>query len=178
MVGFGDLKAAENRRLGDYKSIYLSPHFTLWELTKTIKGENLLIAEDLLLPKLKALCLNVLEPVRKHFGRPVIINSGYRSPAINSKVGGSSTSQHMLGEAVDFEIPGIDNRDIAEWISQNIAFDQLILEFYEPGNPSSGWVHCSYVTHRANRKEKKVTRTVISENGKKRTNFPIVNSFK
>lgn len=177
MVGFGDLRVAGGRTIRDYSAFSLSPHFTLAELTKTGKGENIVDNEDIIIPKLRNLCLNILEPVRANFGRPVTVNSGYRSPLINSKVGGSSTSQHMLGEAADFEIAGIDNRDIAQWISENLEYDQLILEFYVVGKPSSGWVHCSYVTHRKNRKEKKITKTVNSADGKSKTNFPLVSTF-
>jgi len=84
----------------------------------------------------------------------------------------------MQGQAVDFEIKGIDNKDVATWISKNLVFDQLILEFYTPGQPSSGWVHCSYVAGR-NRKQKKITRTIIStgKDKKKTTTFPIVADF-
>ena len=99
---------------------------------------------------LKMLCEHVLEPVRAHFGRPVVISSGYRSPRLNRAIGGSSTSQHCKGQAVDFEIPGVSNVEVARWIEANIGFDQLILEFYRSGQPNSGWVHCSY-HHGANR---------------------------
>jgi zinc D-Ala-D-Ala carboxypeptidase len=60
-------------------------------------------------------------------------------------IGSSSKSQHARGEAADFEIPGVDNMQLATWINKNTNFDQLILEFYEPGDPNSGWVHCSAV---------------------------------
>jgi hypothetical protein len=94
------------------------------------------------------LCHNVLEPVRAHFGRPVIINSGFRATAVNRAVGGSGTSQHVRGEAADIEIPGVANGDVAKWIRDNLPFDQLILEAYTPGKPSSGWVHVSYSVNR------------------------------
>ena len=92
---------------------------------------------------LKDLCINVLEPVRKQFGR-VNVSSGYRSPAVNRAVGGSATSQHVLGEAADIECPGVSNHELARWIARNVDFDQLILEFYTPGQPNSGWVHVSW----------------------------------
>jgi hypothetical protein len=120
----------------------LSPHFLLSEMTvsqtasrlgiRNVPGPNQIAA-------LTALCLNVLEPVRVHFGRPVIVSSGYRSPAVNRAVGGSSTSQHTRGEASDFTVPGVSNLEVCRWIAKNTQFDQLIYEFGE-----SGWVHCSY----------------------------------
>jgi hypothetical protein len=99
----------------------------------------------MIIEKLKVLAENVLEPIYKNFGS-VIINSGYRGPELNLAVGGSSTSQHCLGEAVDIEVPGINNYDLAVWIKNNIKYDQLILEFANnlKNDPNSGWVHVSY----------------------------------
>lgn len=97
------------------------------------------------LENLKAVCENILEPVYAHYKKPIRINSAYRGPALNKAVGGSSKSQHCNGEAVDFEIDGIPNPDLAAWIANNLNFDQIILEFYNPKEgPNSGWVHCSY----------------------------------
>jgi len=103
------------------------------------------------LVRLKYLVANVLQPVRDKFG-PVIISSGYRSKELNAAIGGSVTSQHSIGEAADFEVPGLDNKKLADWIKDNLKFDQLILEFYKDGDPNSGWVHCSYAEG-DNRKE-------------------------
>ena len=89
---------------------------------------------------------NILEPVRKNFDRPVVVTSGYRSVPLCAAIGSSKFSQHALGQAVDFEIPGVDNYITAAYIYENLPFDQLILEYYEAGEPSSGWVHCSYTT--------------------------------
>lgn len=72
------------------------------------------------------------------------ITSGYRSKELNTAIGGSETSDHCKGFAADFEVPGTDNKKLAEWIKDNLMFKQLILEFYEEGNPNSGWVHCSF----------------------------------
>jgi zinc D-Ala-D-Ala carboxypeptidase len=132
----------------------LSKNFSLAEFTKsqtaerkgidnTPKGEHLDAAI--------ALFENVVQKVRDHFG-PTVINSGYRSPDLNDAVGGSATSQHCKGEAVDIEVPSVPNGDLAEWIRDNLDFDQLILEFYTPGIPDSGWVHVSYKTDGSNRK--------------------------
>ena len=93
---------------------------------------------------LKLLCDNILQPVRDHYGKGVKINSAYRSPESNAAVGGSKTSDHCKGMAADIEIPGVANAELAEYIKNNHKFTQLILEFYTPGIPDSGWVHVSY----------------------------------
>ena len=108
-----------------------------------------------------ALFRNVVQKVRDQFG-VTVINSGYRGEALNKAVGGSSTSQHCKGEAVDIECPGTPNYDVAKWIEENLDFDQLILEFYTPGIPDSGWVHVSYKSE-GNRKS---VLTAMKENGK------------
>ncbi len=73
--------------------------------------------------------------------RPVIVTSGLRSAALNHAIGGSSTSQHSLGEAADFTVSGQSNMAVCKWIASNCLFDQLIYEFGE-----SGWIHASYGT--------------------------------
>lgn len=93
---------------------------------------------------LRVLCERVLQPVRDHFAKGVKVNSGYRSPEVNAAVGGSKTSDHCRGQAADIEIPGVANADLAQWIADNLDYTQLILEFYTPGVPDSGWVHVSY----------------------------------
>jgi hypothetical protein len=108
-----------------------------------------------------ALFRNVVQKVRDQFG-VTVINSGYRGEALNKAVGGSSTSQHCKGEAVDIECPGTPNYDVVKWIEDNLDFDQLILEFYTPGVPDSGWVHVSYKSE-GNRKS---VLTAMKENGK------------
>jgi zinc D-Ala-D-Ala carboxypeptidase len=125
----------------------ISEHFSLDELTRSSTATQIGDPNqpgEAALASLKTLCTKVLEPVRLHFGQSVRINSGYRSPRTNSAVGSSSTSQHRLGEAADLEIPGITNAEIAIWIRDHLAFDQLILENYRPGVAGSGWVHVSY----------------------------------
>jgi nicotinamidase-related amidase len=93
---------------------------------------------------LKRLAEKVLQPVRDHYGKGVKVNSGFRHPEVNAKVGGSKTSDHCKGQAADIEIPGVPNADLAKWIAENLEYTQLILEFYTPGIPDSGWVHVSY----------------------------------
>ena len=97
------------------------------------------------------LCRNVLDHVRSEFG-PLTPSSGFRSPELCEAIGSKATSQHAKGEAADFEVMGVDNKELASWIVSNLSFDQLILEYYEEGEPNSGWVHCSY-TNDANRGE-------------------------
>lgn len=113
---------------------------------------------------LKALCENVLEKIYAAYQRPLKINSGYRSPAVNNLVGGSSSSQHSRGEAADIEISGIPTYDLAQWVTNNIVYDQVILEFYNPKEgPNSGWVHVSYTAKGKNRKQ---PLTAVKEGGK------------
>lgn len=125
----------------------LTNNFYLSELTKSEIASRLGLdntPSQEVLNNLQFLAEKILQPVRDHYKVPVVINSGYRSPAVNEATKGSKTSQHMTGQAADFEIPGIDNKKLAKWIKDNLVFDQIILEFYKEGEPSSGWVHCSY----------------------------------
>ena len=91
----------------------------------------------------------------------MVVNSGYRSPELNEAIGGSEESQHCKGEAADIEIPGVSNKELAEWIRDNLSYDQLILEFYNGVDPRSGWVHVSYVDDKTNRK----STLTINKNG-------------
>ena len=143
----------------------LTPNFSLQELTKSDtairKGiDNEPNADQI--DKLKMLCQKILQPVRDQFGR-VKATSGYRSPELCAAIGSSVNSQHAKAEAVDFECVGVDNAEVADWVHKNLETDQLILEFYTPGEPNSGWIHASYVMFqpraqymRAYREDKKV----------------------
>jgi hypothetical protein len=125
----------------------LSKNFTLNELTKSETATRLDIdntPNDEQIESLRLLCENILQPVRDHFGKPVKISSGFRCPAVNQATGGSATSDHCKGQAVDFEIDGLPNPDVAQWIMDNLDYTQLILEFYTQGQPNSGWIHCSF----------------------------------
>ena len=93
---------------------------------------------------LAELCENVLQPLRDYYEAPIKITSGYRSEELASLIGSKATSQHCQGEAADFEIPGVDNKELGKWIRDNLEVDQGILEFYKDGEPTSGWIHCSY----------------------------------
>lgn len=125
----------------------LSKNFTLSEMTKSETalrhGMDNTPTQDII-GNLQALAVNVLQPARDHFARGVKVNSGYRSPDVNARVGGSRTSDHTRGMAADIEIPGVPNHELAEWIKANLPYTQLILEFYTRGVPDSGWVHVSY----------------------------------
>ncbi len=125
----------------------LSRNFTLQELIKSDTAIRRGIdnnTNDDQIEKLKALCENILQPVRDHFGR-VKVTSCYRSPELCVAIGSSVNSQHAKAEAADFECIGVDNAELFDWIKLNLEPDQLILEFYTPGEPNSGWIHCSWI---------------------------------
>ena len=133
----------------------LSDNFSLMEFTKSQTAERKGIENnpnEIHTIAMAELCLNVLERVRSAFGKPVMINSGYRSPALCEAIGSKPTSQHCDGEAADIEIYGVSNYDLAKYIEKNLNFDQLILECWDGVEPNSGWVHVSYVNDNANRK--------------------------
>ena len=147
----------------------LSGHFSLSELTKSQTAERKGIDNKPTLEhieNLTELCVQILEPTRRNFGKPMIITSGYRSEELCVAIGSKTTSQHAKGQAADFEMIGLDNKSLAKYIKNNLVFDQLILEFYTPNDPSSGWVHCSY-NKDENRKE------ALFYNGKEYTQWSI-----
>lgn len=109
------------------------------------------IPSEAVIDALKDLCEHILEPVFKQFGGVLDITSGYRCEALNALISDEEDSQHCLGEAVDFGIIDTDIYDIATWIKDNLEFDQLILEEYNPSNLNKGWVHCSYTKRYPNR---------------------------
>jgi len=148
-------------------NISLSPHFTLDKLTHSDKAialgiDNTPPAE--IIERLKIVCCRILEPVRDHYNVAFNPNSGYRCSALNTALNGSKTSQHMQGQAVDFEVPGVSNYDLALWISTNLVYDQLILENYTQGIPNSGWVHCSIIAGK-NRMECLTINKGVKQNG-------------
>ncbi len=158
----------------------LSNNFTLAELTKSHTADRLEIDNSLvegrnddtrIIVNLAHLCERVLQPVRENYDIPFAPSSGYRSmgleavlcePAIkrylaltsdNTIAGYLNKKQHPKGMAADFEIPGVDNILLARWIERHLEFDQLILEFYKPNDPTAGWVHASYDQHGNNRNQ-------------------------
>jgi len=133
----------------------LTENFSLNELTKSQTAERKGIDNT---PStehqenLKRLCETILQPIRDHFGQVVSVSSGYRSPELCTAIGSKITSQHARGEAADFEIFGVSNKELADWINENRTYDQLILEYWNESDPNSGWVHCSF-TLNGNRKQ-------------------------
>jgi uncharacterized protein YcbK (DUF882 family) len=128
----------------------LTANITLDELTKS----QIAIRRDInnnpspeQIENLKALATHVLQPIRSHFDRPLIISSGFRCAELCIAINSSVNSQHTASDesaAADFEVPGVDNYELAKWIKANLDVDQGILEFYTSGEPTSGWIHCSY----------------------------------
>jgi hypothetical protein len=104
---------------------------------------------DIAINNLRLLCNNVLQPLRDHMDESIKVNSGYRSPDLNKKIGGSKSSQHCLGQAADISC-GERTAEIYEYIKNNLIFDQIIWEFGDDDNPD--WVHVSYSSTK-NRKQ-------------------------
>ena len=103
------------------------------------------------LANMKLLAEKVFEPLRLEVGGPIKVNSFFRSPKLNKAIGGSKTSQHCLGQAIDIDDTfGIwSNAEMFNWIRENLDFDQMIWEFGDDDNPD--WVHVSYTTPESNR---------------------------
>ena len=125
----------------------LTKNFSLLELTKSQTAERKGI-DNTPSPEhqenLKSLCMAILQPVRDHFSKVVTISSGYRSPELCTAIGSKITSQHAKGQAADFEIFGVSNKALADYIDTELHYDQLILEYWNESDPNSGWVHCSF----------------------------------
>ena len=118
----------------------ISQHITYAEATRTsAKADNTPNAEQL--AAMKLLAVNVFEPLRALVGRPILVTSMFRSAKVNQLKGGSATSQHCKGEAMDIKLPGM-NRSLFEIILNQLPFDQLIWEFGTDKEPA--WVHVSY----------------------------------
>ena len=130
----------------------LTANFTLDELTKSQTAERKGINNNPSpeqIENIKALAVNILQPVRSHFDKALIISSGFRCAQLCIEIGSKISSQHCADNeaaAADFEIWGTDNEVLATWIKSELEFDQLILEFYRDNEPTSGWIHCSYST--------------------------------
>jgi hypothetical protein len=130
----------------------LSKNFSLDELSKSTTAIRLGIdntPSDIVITNLLELCEHVLQPLRDHIGESIKVSSGYRSPALNKKIGGSKTSQHCFGQAADISC-GERTAELFKYIENNLIFDQLIWEFGNDTNPD--WVHVSYSTTK-NRKQ-------------------------
>jgi len=136
----------------------LSEHLDLSEVVRSESAKrkgisNMPTAEHI--ANFKVLAEKVFEPIRTNFRCPIIISSGYRSKELNAAIGGSATSQHCSGEAIDIDMDGtpngVTNRMVFDYIKDNLVFDQLIYEFGNSENPD--WVHVSYETNGAQRKQ-------------------------
>ena len=134
----------------------ISEHISYKEATASqtaaIRGiSNAPNAEQL--KNMKEVANAIFEPVRRNFGKPIFISSFFRSQALNQAIGGSSTSQHCDGEAMDIDgdRTGVSNKAIFDFIREKLDFDQLISEFGTEENPD--WVHVSYTNDRSNRKQ-------------------------
>jgi hypothetical protein len=145
----------------------ISKHLSLAEVirseTAKRKGISNMPTEEHL-DNFKALAENVFEKIRAHFGVPIHISSGYRSKELNKLIGGSSTSQHCFGEAIDIDMDGsasgVTNADIFNYIKDNLEYDQLIWEGGTDKNPD--WVHVSY----SKKKNRKQRLKAVIKNGK------------
>ena len=144
----------------------ISKHLSLAEVSRSEtakrKGINNTPSGEHL-ENFKKLAENIFEPIREHFGVPIHISSGYRSKELNAAVGGSSSSQHCQGEAIDIDMDGttITNAEIFNYIKDNLNFDQMIWEFGNDTNPD--WVHVSY---ESTGKQRKQILKAIKANGK------------
>ena len=139
----------------------LTSHFSLEEMTASDYGtRNSLvnIPSEEAIENLRALCTQVLEPLRRILQeRPIRVTSGYRSPQINAGIGGSKSSQHMKGMAADIKVPGLLPQDVfVKLITSNLIYDQVILEF-------DTWVHVSYNRFGGNRMERLIAHKVDGE---------------
>jgi hypothetical protein len=136
----------------------ISEHLDLSEVTRSDMAKrkgisNMPTPEHI--ENFKKLAQNIFEPIRKHFGVPIMISSGYRSKALNTAIGGSLTSQHCTGEAIDIDMDGtangVTNKMVFDYIKANLNFDQLIWEFGTKDAPD--WVHVSFETTGKQRKQ-------------------------
>ena len=98
-------------------------------------------------------CYEKLTKIIGEIESKFVITSGFRCLKLNRKIGSKDTSQHVHGQAVDFEIVGLDNNVLYNFVKKEMKFDQCIREFYKESDPQSGWIHVSYVDERVNRQQ-------------------------
>jgi hypothetical protein len=146
----------------------LSKNLTLAEVTRSETAKrkgisNMPTPEHI--ENFKKLAENIFQPIREHFGVPIHVSSGYRSKALNTAIGGSLSSQHCQGEAIDIDMDGssngITNKMVFDFIKDNLVFDQMIWEFGTDKNPD--WVHVSY---ESTGKQRKQILKAVKTNGK------------
>jgi len=135
----------------------LSNYLSLAEVTRSDTAKRKGISNEPTaehLENMKTIAVEVFDKVREYFGVPIFVSSGYRSAALNKAIGGSSTSDHNLGRALDLDQDGhgngVTNADVFNFIKNTLEFDQLIWEFGTDKNPD--WVHVGY-RKGANRKQ-------------------------
>ena len=137
----------------------LTNNFSLQELTSSEtavrRGIDNTPSPEVIL-NLKALCENVLQPLRDWYGKPITITSGYRSPELNKAIKGARNSDHMRGQAVDFVLPKEDYQRVFDWLRKNVEYTQIIDEF------SFSWIHISYDSKNL----KKQALKAVKSNGK------------
>ena len=136
----------------------ISEHLDLAEVTRSETAKRKGISNEPTaehLENFKKLAENIFEPIRNHFNVPIHISSGYRSKALNTSIGGSLTSQHCSGEAIDIDMDGssngVTNKMVFDFIKSTLNFDQMIWEFGNSNNPD--WVHVSYESTGKQRKQ-------------------------
>jgi hypothetical protein len=146
----------------------LSEHLDLSEVTRSESAKRKGISNmptEAHIANFKLLAEKIFEPIRTHFRCPIIISSGYRSKELNAAIGGSLTSQHCQGEAIDIDMDGtpngVTNRMVFDYIKDNLEWDQLIYEFGDKQNPD--WVHVSY---ESTGKQRKQILRAVRTNGK------------
>jgi len=128
-------------------SMRISEHISLKEAVRSNTAERLSISnmpDNETLITMQITSEHVFEPLRNHFNEQIYVSSFYRSPELNQAIGGSKTSQHCLGEAIDIDdvYSKATNADFFNYIKDRLEFDQLIWEFGDDNNPA--WVHVSY----------------------------------
>ena len=135
----------------------LSKNLTLHEMTRSEMAKRKGVSNEPTeehIANMIVLAEKIFQPIREHFGVPIYISSGYRSAALNKKIGGVKNSQHLTGEAMDIDMDGhphISNVQVFNYIRENLIFDQLIWEYGNNSNPD--WIHVSYSTSGANRRQ-------------------------
>lgn len=130
----------------------LTNNFTLNELIYSTTAEKNKInntPSQPVIKNLKALCENVLQPLRNNLGCPIVITSGFRCAVLNKRVGGASNSQHLYGQAADLVVPQKNLKDVFNYIKAHLPYDQLLYEY----SKRDKWIHVSYRTDGHNRKQ-------------------------
>jgi hypothetical protein len=170
---------------GLYKTRNLSarvaPSFTLGELVRSghakKHGIDNFPVDPIIICRLWVVANYVLQPVRQKFGRPMLVSSGYRSPKLNTALKGSTTSQHMRGEAADFVVSGVPDEEVCQWLHEQNRYWQLFEETKVQKGQTTRWVHCSFIVpaFSADATAKKVYKKIfIGEDGKPRYDAPSI----